>query len=161
MSIQRRVGAAASAGKAAATDVAAGGRCPSLSGSTCREDSSSPPRSTNVLSGRNKLQTTLRSIVMSRACYYLFHGFNPECNPKKVSFSPSDSREVPDFTTKRKDDDRDAILAGCARSSRDETTITKRIAARIDKLEALKQLAFTFAEAGGKTGETNPPRLDI
>ena len=126
-------------------------------------NSTSSPSSTrtNVLSGRNKSQISLRSIVMSPTCYYLFHGFNPGCTHRKVFFGPSEGLAEPDFTTK-KSDDRDTILAAaCSKRSKIETTtITKAMSARICKLESLKHL-ITFAEGGVKTGAKHPPRLDI
>lgn len=147
-------------GTAAAVAAATAIRHLSSSGAASRDDSVSPPSNTDVRSGRNKLQTSLRSVVMSRICYYLFHGFNPDCTVKRVSFCPTDNRAMPDFTAK-KEDARDAILAESAKVSKREVPITKGMASRMDALSSLKQAAFTFAEGKIKTGEQQPPRLDV
>jgi hypothetical protein len=146
-------------------DVSAEGGRPSSSSAACNSSATSVPSETCVETGQINLNAWLRSIVMSRSAFLLFHGFNPVQN-NVVSMhsllgegsSSEPARERPNFTGNK---DNDNLLFGCLRSSDSEVIITKKLCERIGALSGGKLLT-PIAEAKFPSEiKNNSPRLDI
>lgn len=157
------------------SDSAGSNSASNSSGAAKSSDGYSNPSETNVATGRQQLNTSLRSIVMSRSVFTLFHGFNPV---KDSVFSIGDLLEVdtssaperPDFTASNgEEDEEDKLLLHCLQKSKKEVKITKEMGKELHgvcdkKFEKVK--LTTIVEAVVPPNEETktkkkPPRLDI
>jgi len=68
---------------------------PGSSGLTGNSEGYSASSETNVEVGRQLLHKSLRSIVMSRTAFTLFHGFNPASYPADPTAVPAQNKEGP------------------------------------------------------------------
>jgi hypothetical protein len=133
------------------------------SGAAVHSEAYSNPSETNVEAGRQQLNACLRSIVMSRSAFLLFHGFHPAAD-NVVSIgdlaegASSKNTPRPDFTNSKENE---GLLEDCLGISSLETEITKALGKRLHA--TLKNLT-TIAEAkvtDESNSKKNPPRLDI
>ena len=141
---------------------------PKSSAAAKHSEGYSNPSETNVATGRFKLNLSLRSIVMSRAAFSLFHGFNPvETNIFRIGDiveTPSEPTERPNFTKSRENDN---ILSACFKKSTQETTITKDMGIQLrkvcdNKFASVKLTTIVEAEVPAEAGKKKkPPRLDV
>lgn len=138
------------------------------SGDTVNSSASSVPSESRVELGRRNLNLWLRSIVMSRSTFLLFHGFNPvEDNVVSMRslLLPDERRSSSnaarlDFTRNM---DNGGFLLDCWKCLNSETQITKKVSARLnERVFSGGQLATSVSEASFPVDETqNGPRLDI
>lgn len=148
----------------------------------------SVPSETNVAVGRQLLNKSLRSIVMSRTAFTLFHGFNPAqdkdgpstppyscwirdvvCTCPSTSGSASGGKNnapIPNFTVVPDDEEYDKLLLQSF-SFTNETNITRDMVRRLrtvcDEQHGQKKL-ITFAEANVvimPEKKKKCPRLDV
>jgi len=140
----------------------------------------SNPSESNVATGRQKLNESLRSIVMSRTAYSLFHGFNPDQDESvywirdivetERSSGDRSNNSLPNFTIVPDGEDYDELLGQSFSGFTNEVDITKNMGKRLQKViddKHKEKGEITFVEAPipieGHEGESKKkaPRLDV
>ncbi|KAL3908924.1 MAG: hypothetical protein SGILL_008295 [Bacillariaceae sp.] len=134
----------------------------------------SAPSESNVATGRHKLNESLRSIVMSRTAFSLFHGFNPVptnvysiCDNAAGSIGPAPYNR-PDFTNvpTGEGEDYNQLLLNSLNKSTNEVAITKDMGSRLrrvldEKHQNKKLTTFVEAEIPMGGNKRKSPRLDV
>eukprot|EP00978_Attheya_sp_CCMP212_P014023 scaffold35520_cov30-Attheya_sp.AAC.1 len=139
----------------------------------------SDPSESDVATGRQLLNESLRSIVMSRTAFSLFHGFNPTsksvywihdvgCSTAVTSGSSSGNdayAPIPNFTKFTVDEDYSGLLLQSFKKATNEVGIKKEMASLLhdvlDKRYPQKITTFVEAEAPISSNKKKAPRLDV
>lgn len=154
------------------SDLGDSSEAPTSSGQASNTSGYSVPSESDVATGRHLLNKWLRSIVMSRTAFLLFHGFNPTTTRSSTrSISTSNvNGSMPDFTVvTTKDEDHGQLLLNSFKKFTNETNITREMGRLLHEIYNKKgpnrnsKMLTAFVEASVKISPLTKkcPRLDV